>query len=156
MIEIIRYFFDSSNNLNQNILNKKILEIIKNNNMIGGDNESRNFIIIIIAIIFIVIGFILYFYKNDWSSTNAIIKNITSVSSLNSKINIIYSVNLIEYSKTIIIPNSNLSKEPIIQIYYQNSNPNIIRFNNYSYSIIGIFLIILGLLILISNYIVIQ
>jgi len=145
------------NNYN-NMLDLKIINIIKNNNMIGGiGGTEQNFIfIIIIGIIIIIIGFYLYFNKDDLICTKAKINNIicNPTSNLKSecKINITYLANKIHYSKTIIIDNSIVPpiQESMITIYYKQSNPNIVRLYNFDNSIIGISLIIIGIIIILS------
>lgn len=126
----------------------KILDLIKIQDqdylsMIGGGFNNSNLIIIIIGIIIIIIGFILYWY-NNWKSTNA---NVDSLMCDNSqcKFNIIYNVNQTDYSKIITIDKINKPTTSQITVYYEDSNPNIVRLNNYNY--IGISLIILGILI---------
>lgn len=134
----------------ENILNSKILNIIKNNNMVGGSNDNSNCIIIIIGIVIIIVGFYLCSCNNDWISTEAQIQN-TSCDKTKCKINITYTANTIQYSKTISMDKSNIPSSSTITIYYQESNPNIMRLYNFNYSIIGVVLITLGFVVLISS-----
>jgi uncharacterized membrane protein len=147
--------FESS--INMNILNYKIIDLIKNNNMYGGNdnsNDNSNCIIMIIGIIIIIIGFVLIYFKNNWIEVEAIIQNKSCDNKNNEcKINITYIINSIQYSKIITMAKTDSLNDSIIKIYYQESNPNIIQLYNLNYSIIGISLVIFGSFIFIlSNY----
>ncbi len=137
-----------------NILDLKIINMIKNENMVGGGIDNTNCIVILIGIIMIAIGFYLCWGKNDWSSTDGIVQDITcepSQITTPCKFNLTYTVNSTQYSKVISMDKSAIPSNQIIPIYYQESNPNIVRLYNFNYSIIGIILIILGAFTLISS-----
>lgn len=139
-----------------NILNSKILTMLKkNNNIYGGGTESSNFsnsncIIMVIGILIIIVGFVLCWFKNDWNTTQATIQSFQCTNS-QCKINIIYNVNQTSYTKTILLDNPNPPTESTIPIYYQESNPNIVRLYNFNYSIIGIILIVIGIFVFASS-----
>lgn len=138
---------------NDFILNKKIIEIIKNNNniMIGGGNVI-NWIVIIIGIILIGIGFFLYFNNGSWNSIDASIISISNSSNSQSNIFVKYTVNNNTYSKQIQIPSSNIPVSNTITLYYQQSNPNVVSLYNFNYTILSIILGFIGLsLIIIPN-----
>jgi len=178
MDSLIKYSLNTPTNYNDNILNSKIINLIKNSNMSGGSSiDNSNCIIMIIGIVIMIIGFYLCSNKNDWTSTDAFVQNsscesdsvsepepisstllsmsptLLSMSSTSTqcKINITYIVNTVQYSKTIIIDKSAIPTNSSITIYYQESNPNIVRLYNFNYSIIGIVLIIMGAFVLISS-----
>lgn len=142
---------------NDNILNSKIIKMLKNNNMSGGSGSgfistNSSYIIMIIGIIIIVIGIILYNYNNDLNLTEAKINNFVCDNS-QCKIDVTYNVKEITYNKTIILENSYNPKTSTITIYYQISNPNIIRLHNFNYNLFSISLMITGILIILSVYI---
>lgn len=140
---------------NPNILNKKIFDLVKNNNMQGGGFglDISDCISLLIGLIIIIIGCILLWLKNNLVETEAIIKSKNCEEENNSdcKINIIYTVNSIQYSKIITINKNFAPDDSIIKIYYQESNPSVIQLYNPNYSVIGIGLIILGVFILIFS-----
>ena len=138
-----------------NILNSKILTMLKNNNMTGGNNNSisYNYIIMIIGIIIIIIGFILCWYKNDLNLTDAQILNFECDNS-QYKINIMYNVNQTSYKKTIIANNIDAPRTSTIPIYYKESNPNIVRLYKFDYSVLGLVLMTSGILVILSTYII--
>ena len=131
---------------NTNILDKKLLNLIKYDMQGGGIGlETYNCITIIIGIIIIIIGFILLWFKNNLVEIDAIIKT-QSYDKNEYKINITYNVNSIQYSKIITMEeNPNTST---IKIYYQKSNPNSIQLYNQNYNVIGIGMIIVGIFIM--------
>ena len=167
MDSLIEYSLNTPTNTSINILNSKIINMLKNDNIIGGGNSGSNSnssssssydisncIVIIIGIILIIIGYYLYQSPNDWTSTDARVLNIlcdqTSSSNLSKcNVNISYTINSIHYLKTISMEKSKIPSSSMITIYYQNSNPNIMRLYNFNYAIIGITLIVIGLFILI-------
>lgn len=75
--------------IDKNILNYDLMELIKNNNIIGGDGsgsgsgsegggwglnmELSNCIGLLIGIIIIIVGFVLLWFKNDWVEIDAVI-----------------------------------------------------------------------------------
>ena len=134
MNSVSNYSLDTSKNLYFNILNEKISSLIKNDKMYGGSNidyfNKYNYIIII-GILMIVIGFIIIWYKNTWIKITAIITNISCIPVIGKecKISINYIVRKIQYSKIITIQKSNIPKILMnqIQIYYLESDPNIIK-----------------------------
>jgi len=143
---------------NSNILNQKIIELVKNNNMIGGNSSdtkinTSNYITLIIGIVIIIIGFVLLWFKNNLVETEAIVMN-KSCDNTNideCKINIKYTINSIQYSKIITINKSNIPNEQTIKIYYSQSDPNSIQLFNPNYSIIGIGSILVGIFIIIFS-----
>ena len=153
MFDSIEYSLSSqiSNNNNDFVLNKKIFDIIKTNNkvMTGGGNIN-DYIGLIIGIIFIGIGIFLYFNNPSWSSTQATIENIYCGSNSTCDITILYTINQTNYSKIIQMSNLDTPISNTITIYYQQSNPNIIRLYNFNYSLIGIGLGVIGLGVIIT------
>jgi len=141
-----------------NILNSKILTMLKNNNIRGGGSNSSNSsnysnsncVIMVIGILIIIVGFVLCWFKNDWNTTQATIQSFQCTNS-QCKINIIYNINQTSYTKTILLDNPNAPTESSIPIYYQESNPNIVRLYNFNYSIIGVILIIIGTFVFVSS-----
>lgn len=137
MNSLTNYSLDTSKNLYFNILNEKISSLIKNDKMYGGSNidyyNKYNYIIII-GILMIVIGFIIIWYNNTWIKTTANITNISCIPFIDKecKISINYIVGKIQYSKIITIQKSNIAKILInqIQIYYLESDPNIIKLDD--------------------------
>ncbi len=156
----IEYALDTPVFSNPNILNQKIIELIKNNNMKGGsgfDNiDTSNCISMMIGIIIIIIGFVLLWYKNDLVEMEATIlnKSCSDIENNNGecKINITYTVNSIQYSKIVTMPKNNIPNDSVIKIYYQESEPNSIQLVNPNYSIIGIGSIIIGSFIIIFSF----
>ena len=168
----IEYSLDTPNFFNENILNKKILDLVKKNNMIGGgfNLDFMSIILLLIGLILIIVGFVLLWIKNDLveAEAKAVIvnkqcmnKNKDMEVDAECKINIKYTVDNIQYSKIIAITksefdnliNANSSK---IKIYYSKSEPNLVSIqdlNNWHNSIIGIGLIFIGIyIIIISSY----
>jgi len=143
---------------NSNILSKKIFDLTKNNNNLSGGGfglDMSNCISLLIGIIVIIVGFVLLWFKNDLVETEAIVKTKScdegTSSSSECKINIVYTVDSIQYSKIISMDKKNVPKAPTIKIYYQSSNPNSIQLYNPNYSIIGIGMIIIGIFIIIFS-----
>jgi len=153
----IEYSLDTPVFLNQNILNNKIIELVKNNNMKGGNGigniDTSNCISMIIGIIIIIIGFVLLWYKNDLVELEATVLNKSCNDNSNGecKINITYIVDSTQYSKIITINKNNIPVDSIIKIYYQQSDPNSIQLSNPNYSIIGIGSIIFGSFVIIFS-----
>lgn len=145
--------------INDNILNSKIINMIKRENqLIGGTGNNfmntSNCIVIIVGIIVVMVGFYLCWNKNDFTTTNGLIQNIScDTSNFNSqcKFNITYTVGTTQYSKVITLDKSAAPTSNTITIYYKESDPNIMRLYNFNYSIIGIILIIIGAFVLISS-----
>lgn len=133
-----------------NILNKKLFNMIANNNLQGGGFELglSSCIVLLIGIIIIIFGIIILWNNNDMVETEGVIfkKSCSSNDSEGSecKVNIKYIVNSIQYSKIISIPKTNLSTSNTLKIYYSQSNPNLINLHNYNYSMIGVGSIIIG------------
>ena len=139
-------------NSNENILSKKILDLMENSNMSGGGiglKDMSNCISLLIGIIIIIIGFILLWFKNNLVETEAIIKTKSCDEDTGCKINIIYTVNSIQYSKIINVCKSNVPDTPTIKIYYQSLNPNLIELYDPNFFIIGIGMLVIGLLVII-------
>lgn len=156
------FSLNTPNNFNDNILNKKIFSLIKNDKMYGGGNTNNtNCFTLIIGIIIIIIGFILCWFKNDWIGIKADIMNISctnqneianSIIKFNDcNVSIKYKVNTIEYSKIIIMNKLDIPAEKSIKIYCLESDPNTIRLYNFNYSVMGIILILFGAFILASS-----
>ena len=149
---------------NLNILNQKIIELVKNNNMGGGNGNKNGFsnmdtskcISIMVGIIIVIIGFSLAWFKNDLIEYEATIINKSCNDNNNEcKINITYIIDQIQYSKIIIMNKQLFPTNSTIKIYYQHSDPNSIQLSNQNYYIIGFSLIIIGLLVIffsIFNY----
>ena len=153
---------------NENILNKKILDMVKNHNMIGGgfSLDFMSIILLLLGLILIIVGFVLLWIKNDYIETVAMIVNKDCLSTNNNsndecKINIKYTVENIVYSKIIsksetISESKSKSKsesDNLIKIYYSKSEPNSIILHDLNYSMIGISSIIVGIMIIIfSSY----
>ena len=145
------YSLDTPIFSNQNILNHKIASLFGNNIMSGGDENNNTsgfgYPNLLIGIIVIIIGFVLLFYKNDLVESEALILNSSCNDNKNKnecKINIIYSVNSTKYSKILDVNKNDIPNNPIIKIYYQQSNPNSVQLTNPDYSIVGISMIIIG------------
>ena len=157
MDSLMDFSLNISENLNGNILNKKLISLIKNNKMYGGGYiDSSNYIILIIGIVVLIVGFILYLFKNDWIEIKANIKNISCVNqnetdNTECNVSIEYIVNSIQYLKMITMCKSDISTNQYISIYYQESDPNTMRLYNFNYSIIGIGLIVLGIFVIATS-----
>lgn len=147
--------------LNNNILTSKILNMFKKNNeliMTGGNGNNSNCIIIIIGIIVIIIGFYLSWNRNNYIQTSGQIQNISCNKSeylseylSECRFNLTYIVGTTQYSKVITMNKKAIPTTNIIPVYYQETDPNIIRLYNFNYNIIGIILIIIGSFVLISK-----
>jgi uncharacterized membrane protein len=145
-------FFNKFNSL-------KIIDLFSNEyNLIGGDenhsNSSFYHIILIIGIIIIIIGIYLCCEKNDYTSTDGIVSNITfddtNVISL-CKFNITYNVDNIQYSKIITVDKLSEPTKNIIKIYYKISDPNVMVLYDFNYIIIGLILVFIGLFLIIAS-----
>ena len=142
---------------NNNILNAKIIDMLKKENIMIGGSSSQNMskcIILIVSIIIIIIGFYLCWNKNDLVNTIGQVQNVScNLSDISSECtyNLTYIVNNIQYSKNIILDKNLVPQTNTIQIYYKESDPNIMYLYNYNFSIIGLILIIVGSFILISS-----
>ncbi len=158
----MEFSLDTPNNLNDNILNKKIFSLIKNDMMRGGygnaDGNSDGYIdssycvTLIIGVVIVIVGVVLCWFKNDWVEIKADVKNVSCTESDNCNISITYIVNSIQYSKIITINKSEVPTNSHVRIYYQESEPNVIKLYNFNYPVIGIGLIVLGIFILISSF----
>lgn len=149
-------FANSYSYPNPDILSKKIFDLAKiNNNLSGGGFRfslcMSDCISLLIGIIVIIVGFILLWFKNDLVEAEAIIKSQSCEEGIECKINIVYTVGDIQYSKIISMDKKNVPNTPTIKIYYQSSNPNSIQLYNPNYSIIGIGMIIIGIFIIIFS-----
>lgn len=142
-------------NRESNILDKKLSNLIESNNMLGGGNEY-NFthgLVLLIGLIILIIGVILCLVKNDWIKTIALIENTQCSDKTNDCKQIIkYIVNSQLYTKVITTNKNNILNDSNIEVYYQESNPNIVRLNSHNYLMIGISLIILGVFAIIFTY----
>lgn len=160
MNNLIKHSLFSSDFYNFNLNNDTIIfDLIKNelynqNDLIqlgaGPTNNIYINVIMIIGIILIIVGIILYFYKDDWKATIGTINSIKKVN--NSKkynLDIIYVVNNIKYSK--IITQDKTYNSETITIYYKESNPNEISLYENNYITIGIILAIIGILMFIFS-----
>lgn len=137
-----------------NILNKKIFDLAKTNDLRGGGFEPNmdysNCIVLLIGIIIIIVGSVLLSFKNDLVEAEAnVISRDCNENSNECKINIKYQVAETQYSKIITITKSNISNETIIKIYYSQSDPNSIQLYNPNYSMIGIGMILAGIFVII-------
>ena len=118
-------------------------------NMIGGGivrNETHR---LIIGIILLIISIILYQSIDVWTLINASITEEYCENNIN-KMEISYKVKDVEYKKTV---NRNLlvkGADKVI-IYYDNTNPNYIKFNNLNYKII-IPILMIGGIYFIASY----
>jgi hypothetical protein len=150
----IKYSLNNDIFSDTNILNKKIIDLIKNNNLEGGSSLNKtnsSSVSLIIGIIVIIIGFVLLWYKNDLVEIDAIIVNRFCDNNDECKINITYVVDSTQYSKIINLNKNNIPNESNIKIYYQQTEPNSIHLINPNYYIIGISSIILGSFIIIFS-----
>lgn len=154
------YSLNTPNFFNENnILNKKILDMAKNskNNMVGGGFglDLITIITLLISIVMIIIGFVLLWNKNDLMELEAIIVNKDCANSDNDcRINIKYTVENTQYSKILTISKSNNlinTESSTIKIYYSKSEPNSITLYNPNDSMIGIGLIVIGIVIIIFS-----
>lgn len=147
-------FVNSHTYSGPDILSKKIFDLAKNNNNLSGGGfglDMCDCISLLIGIIIIIVGFVLLWFKNDLVEAEAIIKSQSCEEGLECKINIVYTVGNIQYSKIISMSEKNVPNTPTIKIYYQSSNPNLIQLYNPNHSIIGIGLIIIGIFIMIFS-----
>jgi hypothetical protein len=162
MDSLIEFSLNTPNNFDNNILNKKILSLFKNNKMYGGGEyyDNADCFTLIIGVIILIIGFVLCWYKNDWIEIKADIKNISCINNNNSNtlikqndcnVAITYTFNSIQYSKIITMSKSDIPTNNYIQIYCLETNPNVMRLYNFNYSVIGIILILIGAFILVSS-----
>ena len=148
--------YSSNNDIfsDTNILNKKIIDLIKNNNLEGGssyNNTNSSSVSLILGIIVIIIGFVLLWFKNDLVEIDAIIVNRFCDNNDECKINITYVVDSTQYSKIINLNKNNVPNESTIKIYYQQTEPNSIHLINPNYYVIGISSIVLGSFIIIFS-----
>lgn len=145
--------------INDNILNSKIINMIRRENqLVGGavDNfmNTSNCIVLIVGIIVVMVGFYLCWNKNDFITTNGQVQNLScDTSNFNSqcKFNVTYSVDSTQYSKVIQLDKSAAPTSNTITVYYRESDPNVMRLYNFNYSVIGIILVIIGAFVLISS-----
>lgn len=145
--------------INDNILNSKIINMIRRENqLVGGavDNfmNTSNCIVLIVGIIVVMVGFYLCWNKNDFITTNGQVQNLScDTSNFNSqcKFNVTYSVDSTQYSKVIQLDKSAAPTSNTITVYYKESDPNVMRLYNFNYSVIGIILVIIGAFVLISS-----
>jgi hypothetical protein len=150
----IKYSLNNDIYLDTNILNKKIIDLIKNNNLEGGSSLNKtnsSSVSLIIGIIVIIIGFVLLWYKNDLIETDAIIVYRFCDNNDECKINITYVVDSTQYSKIINLNKNNVPNESTIKIYYQQTEPNSIHLINPNYYVIGITSIVLGSFIILFS-----
>lgn len=136
------------------ILSKKIFDLVKNNNNLSGGGfglDISDCISLLLGIIIIILGFVLLWFKNDLVEAEAIVKSQSCDEGSGCKINIVYTVDNIQYSKIISMNKKNVPTTPTIKIYYQGSNPSSIQLYNPNYSIIGIGMIIIGVFIMIFS-----
>jgi len=145
-------FYNFNLNNDTNILDLINNELNNQNDFIqlgaGSINNIYINVIMIIGIILIIVGIILYFYKDDWKATIATINSIRKIN--NSKkydFDIVYIVNNIKYSK--IITQDTTYNSETITIYYKESNPDVISLYENNYATIGIILAIIGVLMFI-------
>lgn len=146
--------YRSYSNPNPDILSKKIFDLAKNNNNLSGGGfglDIADCISLLIGIIIIIVGFVLLWFKNDLVEAEAIVKSQSCEEGIECKINIVYTVGDIQYSKIISMDKKNVPDTQTIKIYYQSSNPNSIQLYNPNYSIIGIGMIIIGIFIMIFS-----
>ena len=145
--------------INDNILNSKIINMIRRENqLVGGavDNfmNTSNCIVLIVGIIVVMVGFYLCWNKNDFITTNGQVQNLScDTSNFNSqcKFNVTYTVDSTQYSKVITLDKSTAPTSNTITVYYKESDPNVMRLYNFNYSVIGIILVIIGAFVLISS-----
>lgn len=128
-------------------IDSKIIDLI-NINLTGG-GENTNIMMIIIGLVILVIGIILLIIKNPWKHINAIIES-NIFNNKNNIINISYIIDNKEYTKT--LSQSTKIDTKYLSIYYDERNPNLIRFYNLNYKITGTILVIVGIFILINNF----
>ncbi len=151
--DLMKYSF----NMPKNILEQSIFSILKKDKDIlkGGGLVMNNYITMIIGIMMLIIGFIMYWFKNNLIKIDAKIQNIICndiTNNNNCKISITYIVNSVAYSKIIQMNKLNLSDQMNMTIYYSESDPNIIELYNFNHSIIGLCLIVLGVFLFILSF----
>lgn len=136
-----------------NILEQKIFDLVRNNNMGGGGYglDMSNCISLLIGLIIIIIGCVLLWFKNDLVEAEGIITSQSCDEGSVCKITITYIVDSTQYSKIISMNKNNIPDTSTIKIYYQSLNPNEIQLYNPNYSIIGIGMIIIGVFIIIFS-----
>lgn len=118
----------------------------------GGGSTYLSYLNLLISMILFTIGLICMFYDKFWESIEA---KILYVKKFRGEAYIIvgYIVNNIEFTK--IIPVSSKSVYNIgdqIKIFYDKKDPNIVKLNMINHRIIGLVLIIIGIYLIISNY----
>jgi hypothetical protein len=129
--------FSDLERISNSIGNTRIKDLIKYDKLTGGgivNNETHR---LIIGIILIVISIILYTTINVWTPIKA---KITSKN--NDKIKISYKVKNVEYIKNIESKDNN---DDEIDLYYDNTNPNYIKFYNINNKTVSIILLLIGI-----------
>ena len=154
MFDMTEYSLDTPKDLYENILNKKLYSLIKNDKLYGGstlaDTNSTSIISLITSLIIIIVGFILYWYKNIFIEIDAKIHNISCDEDKSCDISINYIVNTTQYSK-VLRSSKKYSPNDKIKIYYNLTNPNIIQLYNFNYEMVGIGIITLGVLFFLTS-----
>lgn len=115
----------------------------------GGDNMWSGILHLLIGIILITVGFILYKSQNQWNKTDAkILEIIPNNKYLNLKISyqISESTNINSIIKNVTVPKSDYRLNEEITIYYDKSDPNIIKVKELNYKYLGIIIGTIGVL----------
>lgn len=114
----------------------------------GGSSSLINYINLLIGIILFVIGMVCMFYEKFWKTTQAYIIEVDKDNML-----IGYEVNGKQFSKIIsTCGKNNYKQEDKIKIFYDKSDPNIIKINMFNHKIIGTVIIMIAMYIILSQY----
>ncbi len=113
----------------------------------GGGSSMVNYINLLIGIIMIIIGMICMFYEKFWKTTEAQIVKIKENNML-----IGYEINNVYFTKLISTYTNNNKEGDKIKIYYDKSDPNIIKTNMLNHKIIGTIIIVIGIYLILSQY----
>lgn len=145
----------SINNFNEesNILSKKIFDMMELN-IKGGSNNCfslESSIIFLLGIIIAIIGTFLLWSKNDLIETSSIILSKSCSNTDDCKINIIYNVNSMVYSKIINISKNDILNTNKLKIYYSKMDPNIIYLDDTDNSMIGLGLLVVAIFIIVNS-----
>ncbi len=113
----------------------------------GGGYSMVNYINLLIGIVMIIIGMMCMFYEKFWNTIDAQILKIKENDML-----IGYEINNIYFTKLINTYVNNYKEGDKIKIYYDKSDPNIVKTNMFNHKIIGTIIITIGMYLILSQY----
>jgi hypothetical protein len=118
----------------------------------GGGSSIITYINLIIGLMLMVIGIILLFNNKFWDSTLAEIIKINEVSNEKNLL-IKYQINDVYFRKIISLNTKKIYKvgDKMI-IFYEKTNPNIIKLNIYGNKWVGVLLIIISMFFIVKNF----